>query len=687
MTTIAGLFIAPGILLAAIGLGVAIAMFLRANLPSGATGLALYGSIGLVAFGWIGFLLLLAGLTGFTAFILPVIGGLAAVWIFRRQLSDDIVRDMSGNRAILIVAAILCGVDVLASTMPVIDADSNAYHFTLPLQFLARGELFLIPRAIDGATPLLFQTIYAFGLKLGGESAMLLLAKLIVWMLGLLVYGLLRQQTGRMTAGLMALLMMTMPAVVYGMGAGQVEARIALLTLAGAAAIWTVWISPSAGNAAIAGLLIGGVAAAKFTGLLFVPAAALMLLLATRNPRYIAAFVLAGLIAGSQWYVWLWIETGSPVFPMFAGPPYWHPENQAAFATRLLSHERVIPADIIGLLSYPFQAYFAAHPGFEAGRTGAGPAILALFPIALVGAWRLLNDKREQIMRSDTVRLVAVLFGCAAIFYVLWWYIGASQRVRHLLPAMSLLVVAFGLCISALRRTARTRLVVSVLLLTLLVVQLGGWAFYHRNTLKYAVTGFDHEATLASDLLDYEAIRWMQRQLPTSSLVVLLDRQNNYYLDMPFYRVSSDLERLVGIGEANRDPIRFVREVRAVGGTHILIHLRDNPAYALKPENGGLRLELYEDIENLSVEGSGIGRFHQLVLKTVRDGCAKIVHMSRTRRMLSRTLAHADVRDEMVIIAALETAGCKYADSSGQQPVNRGHTDWLNGRRNAIPGR
>ena len=102
-----------------------------------------------------------------------------------------------------------------------------------------------------------------------------------------------------------------------------------------------------------------------------------------------------------------------------------------------------------------------------------------------------------------------------------------------------------------------------------------------------------------------------------------------------------------------------MREIRAAGGTHILFHLHDNPAYALKPENGSLRLELYEDIENFSVEGSGIGRFQKLVLKTVRNGCAKIVHISPTRRMLSRTLAHAEVRDEMAIIAALETATCK----------------------------
>jgi 4-amino-4-deoxy-L-arabinose transferase-like glycosyltransferase len=687
MIAITGLLIAPGILLAAIGLGAAIALLLRADLPVGATGIAICGSIGLVCLGWIGFLLMLTGLTGFTAVLTPVVAGIAAVWIFRRRLIYDMVREMAGNRAVVIAAAILCGVDVLASTMPVIDADSNAYHFTLPLQFLVRGELFLIPRAVDGAAPLLFQTIYAFGLKLGGESSMLLLAKLIVWMLGLLVYGVLRPQTGRLTAALMALLMMTMPAVVYGMGAGQVEARIALLTLAGAAAIWTVWLSPSAGNAAIAGLLFGGVAAAKFTGLLFVPAAALMLLLATRNPRHILAFALAGLIAGSQWYIWLWVETGSPVFPMFAGPPFWHPENQAAFASRLLSHERVIPADIVGLISYPFHAFFATHPGLEAGRTGAGPAILALFPIALAGAWRLLNERRDQILRSDTLRLLAVLFGCAVIFYILWWYIGASQRVRHLLPAISLLFVAFGLCISKLRQTTCTRLVVTVLLLALSAVQLGGWAFYHRNTLNYAVTGFDHEATLARDLLDHEAIRWMQRNLPASSLLVLLDRQNNYYLDLPFYRVSSDLERLVGVGEPNRDPAKFVREIRTVGGTHILFHLRDNPAYAFRPENGGFRLELYEDVENLGVEGNGVGRFHQLVLQTLRDGCATIVHMSRTRRVSSRTLAQAEARDEMVIVVALESAGCPYADSLDQQPIYRRHTDWLDGRRRAIPGR
>ena len=400
-------------------------------MPTGPIGVSARCAVGIVGFGWLGFLLLWSGLTGVGHFLAVVLCGLAAVWIYRRDLFTGLAGELRAHRVIFSLAAVLLAVDMLSATMPVLDADSNAYHFTLPLQFLTRGELFLVPRAVDGAVPLLLQTVYAFGLKLGGETAMILLAKLMVWLLVLLVYGILRRWTDAPFAAVFSLILLTMPAVVYGMGSGQVETRISLLALAAAWMIYMVWKQPTTGNAAMAGALCGGVVAAKYTGLLFAPAAGFAILLATRNPKLIGIALLTGLIVGGQWYVWLWIETGSPVFPILSGLPYWHPENQTAFAERILSHERAIPADLPGLFAYPFLAFWDAYPGFEAGRTGAGPAVLALVPIAIVGAVKLGRENGGDTSASELSRWVIVLTVCATAFYVLWWFFGASQRLRH----------------------------------------------------------------------------------------------------------------------------------------------------------------------------------------------------------------------------------------------------------------
>ena len=53
---------------------------------------------------------------------------------------------------------------------------------------LAAGRLEFVPRAIDGAVPLLIQMTYVPALGLGGEHALTLWTQVSGWGLGLLIY-------------------------------------------------------------------------------------------------------------------------------------------------------------------------------------------------------------------------------------------------------------------------------------------------------------------------------------------------------------------------------------------------------------------------------------------------------------------------------------------------------------------
>ena len=65
--------------------------------------------------------------------------------------------------------AIVIIFDLLEAYAPQADADTMAYHFATPSLFLRNGAIEFIPRAIDGAVPLLQQMGYAAALSLGGE--------------------------------------------------------------------------------------------------------------------------------------------------------------------------------------------------------------------------------------------------------------------------------------------------------------------------------------------------------------------------------------------------------------------------------------------------------------------------------------------------------------------------------------
>ena len=76
--------------------------------------------------------------------------------------------------ALLAMLAFVLACDLCEGLAPPADADSLAYHFALPKQFLSAGHLQFVPRAVDGAVPLLPQMTYLVALGLGGERAMTL---------------------------------------------------------------------------------------------------------------------------------------------------------------------------------------------------------------------------------------------------------------------------------------------------------------------------------------------------------------------------------------------------------------------------------------------------------------------------------------------------------------------------------
>ena len=63
--------------------------------------------------------------------------------------------------------ALVLGGDLLEGLAPPADADSLAYHFTLPKAILAEGRLVPIYQAMEGTIPLLLQMTYLVALGTG----------------------------------------------------------------------------------------------------------------------------------------------------------------------------------------------------------------------------------------------------------------------------------------------------------------------------------------------------------------------------------------------------------------------------------------------------------------------------------------------------------------------------------------
>ncbi len=151
-------------------------------------------AIGVGLLGWLTFFLAVSGLLApvhLIALVLPGLLGLAlrvplitpAEALGGRPLDAVVV-------ACAVMLTVIAALDMVQAMAPPADADSLAYHFALPKQFLAAGHLQFVPRAIDGAIPLLLHVTYLVALGIGGERALTLWVMLLGWVAAWLFYGL-----------------------------------------------------------------------------------------------------------------------------------------------------------------------------------------------------------------------------------------------------------------------------------------------------------------------------------------------------------------------------------------------------------------------------------------------------------------------------------------------------------------
>ena len=69
------------------------------------------------------------------------------------------------------VLALVLIFDLFEALAPPADADTMAYHFAIPKNFLRAGGIYFIPRVTDGAIPLLLHMTFIPPMALGGELA------------------------------------------------------------------------------------------------------------------------------------------------------------------------------------------------------------------------------------------------------------------------------------------------------------------------------------------------------------------------------------------------------------------------------------------------------------------------------------------------------------------------------------
>ncbi|HOC43577.1 MAG TPA: hypothetical protein PKJ99_11240 [Thermoanaerobaculales bacterium] len=448
-------------------------------------------------------------------------------------------------------------------TAPPVMFDALNYHLAFPSRWLEAGGFVQFPRHYFSYYPSAHGLLYGFALATVGPWG----ANAIHWWFGALAVLAAAELGGHLGGRRVA----TWAAACFGLTPVVLEiadhaiADLAVAAFAGAALVALVRPEPASRGwrtAAVAGLLAGSAAAAKYLALATVvlPVALALLVLAPRRRlAACAAFAIVAALALSPWLGRNLAWTGNPVYPylrtVLGGPP----------CERDLSAELASTEQFPGLLN-------AAVP-----RAVTAPLVRALSPLrqgGLIGAHWLILVPVAVAVRGLPRRRTAALW-LAAVSAALAW--GALVHfARFLLPAMLPAAALAGAAAAALTGSAsRTAARLFAVLLTGVLA----W----NATVVASGFNLDQLATVTGQITQRDFVdRWVSygpaipavtSELPHDAVLLLVAEPRSFYLDRTVlvedpYRTPVLIELARGCSDSGE----LARRVGALGATHVLVN-------------------------------------------------------------------------------------------------------------------
>src|SRR5690242_1882299 len=272
--------------------------------------------------------------------------------------------------------------------------------------------------------------------------------------------------------------------------------------------------------ALLAGLLAGGIAGTKYTGLILAGALFLAFVVELRAARLSFLFFASATFAGLFPYLRNWIWTGDPVFPFLAGK--FAPEhfNAFAYASYRADTGASAHAGFWRLVEFPFFAAIdPAHPGFW---LMLGPLVLCFAPLTLFAV------KNTPLWRVTLSVWIVASLGIGF----------SSGMARFLLPLLPLgLAATFaGVAFVARREWRAVNVIARFSVAAFLLMGLGGLCLYARPSWSVAAGFTSRESYLLQRAPDYAKCEFLNQQLAGkgSEGRVMVFLRHVYYLRVPF---------------------------------------------------------------------------------------------------------------------------------------------------------
>ena len=538
--------------------------------------------LGLGINGWLLFMLGSCGYLNQATSLLILLSGVIALLCFVPHLKLSVISNLSPISYLLITIIIYVFLlDFLEGFLPPGDADTLAYHFAIPKVMSETGGIIFTPRAVDGAVPLLIQITYVPLLIIGGEVALTMWVFISGWYLAFMLFVLARRYLSVEWSLCLVVLLITAPIIVGTSGSGQIETRLALFALGSSFVMMLAVKKDILALYILAGLMAGFYAASKYYGLFFVLACGLIVFGNKNWFRNGVVYGVSATIAGFQWYYWNWFNTGDPLFPflydLISNPdlPYWTQEHNIE-KIKFFEREMGVATNLFWYFLYPFKATINGLPQFDSLRLGLGLYPLLILPFSIFGVFKF----RRLLLGHELLIFSIISVG----FYSLWFFSETSQRIRHLLPILPLVLISFTVASNKLLRSVNLFKPVSVGIALIIFFQVGIQSVFSIKTVTHLWSGESRETFLERTVHWYQPVGWANKNLSHTSKILSEIRWYSYLLKPSHYFGHSHYQALVNLLPQKEISTKtFVTQIKSLNITHIISWPKTDKKTSTKP--------------------------------------------------------------------------------------------------------
>ena len=217
---------------------------------------------------------------------------------------------------IIFIAIIIIFCDFLESLSPLTNADTLAYHLTIPFQFINTNAISIPERALTGYQPLLTHMTYIFMIDIGGEQLLrfyFFICEILLFIFSFIFF---REKISFYYSLILSVIIITLPIYIYLGGNGNVEFVNILQVLS----LFIILYKSNITNKYeqfLPAILIGLYASSKLFGILLFGSYFIFLLIIKKDFKGLYLFLIVFIVITFQWYLYIFLKTGSPIFPVF----------------------------------------------------------------------------------------------------------------------------------------------------------------------------------------------------------------------------------------------------------------------------------------------------------------------------------------------------------------------------------